>query len=658
VSTTERDSEELIGWAAVAAWRRRQDASSDAVSPADDEQHENGDALPDHARSIDPDGAATGTNGFRANHQADPNGSTNPANGQFAESQHTAVNALISFARPIEQSIHFPGVDEPGIPAPQVARPEQISEPERLERRADPQDMRRAGAAEIEMHPPIVARPEGGDPGVSARDAVRDPDLRGRHRRMGGLVPPRVAPQEVTRGALAPSYYIPRATLRRSHAPIALAVGSIAAALLLSRHVDYIWHHPGYRWVLGAWMTGTTMVIVQWLLSWLDRSPRLDEQPGLDRLYVAISMPVYNEDPRILDRTLWAAINQERRPQRIDVVDDGSVIDYTALRAHWEGEHNGCVIRWIRQANGGKKAAQARTFSDPGSADIIVTVDSDSALESSAIRRGLTQFADPRVQSVAGMELAYNFRHNWLTRTVYARTLFFQVVACGAQSAFGDVLVNRGPFAMYRADLLAETCDAYTQETFWGRRIKLGDDAALTLFARGRGRAVQQSDAFVFSMFPEKLSHHLRQWTRWMRGSTIRNCWRIRYLPVLSYAWWYTFVSAFLFLMAIAGPVCMAVTWPTSEGVVLWTTGALVPWAWLSGMRVLAVRRSDERGWSRLITWACYPTSILWMMFVLHWVRVWSILTFLRQGWQTRQHGAESLTVAEADNLTLTEGRL
>lgn len=651
MSTTERDSEELIGWAAVAAWHRRQEAYSEAVDPEDDQQYANGYDLPDHADAIDPDDPATPSNAFRANGQVARNGSTNPADGKFAESQQAAMNALIGVAGPTEQPIQPPVIDQRGIPAPQVARPGQAPDTETPQRPAEA----RAATAEFETLPATIAPPEGDDPGVPARDALRDPGLRGRHRRLGGLVPPRLAPQEVTRGALAASYYIPRAAIRRSHAPIAVAVGSVAAVLLLSRHVDYIWHHPGYRWVLGAWMTGTAMVLIQWLVSWLDRSPQLEDQPQLDRLQVAISLPVYNEDPRILDRTLWAAVNQERRPQRIDVVDDGSVIDYTALQAHWEGDHHGCVVRWIRQPNAGKKAAQARTFANPGSADIIVTVDSDSALEPSAIRRGLTQFADPAVQSVAGMELAYNFRHNWLTRTVYARTLFFQVVACGAQSAFGDVLVNRGPFALYRADLLAETCDAYTQETFWGHRIKLGDDAALTLFARGRGRAVQQSDAFVFSMFPEKLSHHLRQWTRWMRGSTTRNCWRIRYLPFFSYGWWYTLASAFLFLMAIAGPMCMAATWPASEGVVLWTTGALVPWAWLSGLRILAVRRSDETRSSRLITWACYPTSILWMLAVLHWVRVWSILTFLRQGWNTRRDGAESLEVTEAKSVADAE---
>ena len=97
----------------------------------------------------------------------------------------------------------------------------------------------------------------------------------------------------------------------------------------------------------------------------------------------------------------------------------------------------------------------------------------------------------------------------------------FQTIACATQSLFGDVLVSRGAFALYRAEMIREIVDSYTGETFLGHPVKLGDDAALTLFARGRGRAVQQSSAFALTMYPETLWHHLRQWCRWMRGSTI-----------------------------------------------------------------------------------------------------------------------------------------
>ncbi len=416
--------------------------------------------------------------------------------------------------------------------------------------------------------------------------------------------------------------------------------------LLFTRHLVYIWDHATYRWLLCAWMLGTLLVTVQWMLSWLDRPVAVTEEQerGLSRLKVAVTLPVYNESPEILDRTLWALVNQTHPPYRIDVVDDGSGEDYTQLRDHWEGRADGTWVRWIWQKNQGKKYAQARSFAEPMDADITVTVDSDSALAHNAIEYGIRPFIDPDVWSVAGMELAMNFRENWITRTVYARTLFFQVIACGAQTAFGDILVNRGPFALYRSRMLEEVVPAYLEETFLGKPIKLGDDAALTLFARCRGKAVQQSNAFAFSMFPENLSHHLRQWMRWMRGSAIRNCWRIKYLRLRTYSWWFTLLSIQLFLTAIATPVVIAMSWPSSRGVLLWMLGALVPWAYLSGLRIFSIHRSDETRFMRLVTWLTYPTSILWMLVILHWIRVYSLVTWYKQGWNTRQAGAEQLT--------------
>ena len=97
----------------------------------------------------------------------------------------------------------------------------------------------------------------------------------------------------------------------------------------------------------------------------------------------------------------------------------------------------------------------------------------------------------------------------------------------GAQSELGDVLVNRGPFALYWAQNIREIVYAYTHETFIGKLpIILGDDAALTLFSRDRGRTVQQVNAFCYAMHPETFRQHFKQWTRWMRGSIIRDCWR------------------------------------------------------------------------------------------------------------------------------------
>jgi hyaluronan synthase len=482
---------------------------------------------------------------------------------------------------------------------------------------------------------------------LSTRYGIRGSGLRYHYPDLGTGMPLSVAPQETCRGALADSYDIPRAEYRRSRIAFSVTVGTLLIALLFARHIVYIWDNSNYRWLLCVWMLGTILVSIQWILSWLDRPATVTEEQAkeLAHLKVAVTLPVWNESPAILDRTLWALVNQSHPPSRIDVIDDGSEEDYTVLHQHWAGSIGRTWIRWIRQENQGKKRAQARSFSDPLDAEITITVDSDSALAFDAIERGIRPFADPDVWSVAGVELALNFRENWLTRTVYARTLFFQVISCGAQSAFGDILVNRGPFALYRSELLKDIVPAYLDETFLGKRIKLGDDAALTLFARCRGKAVQQSDAFAFSMFPESMSHHLRQWTRWMRGSVIRNCWRIKYLKIHSYSWWFTLVSMQLFLMAISTPMAIIMAWPSSRGVLLWMLGAMVPWSYLSGLRIFSIRRTDETKFTRFVTWLTYPTSILWMLFVLHWIRVYSIITWYKQGWNTRVAGAETLTV-------------
>jgi hyaluronan synthase len=450
--------------------------------------------------------------------------------------------------------------------------------------------------------------------------------------------------------ALASGYEIPRAWYQRRLAPGAVAIAVAASGAGLYRHALFIESFSGYRLLMAIWAAAFAFTALQWVMSWRDK-PFVAGELGDHRLAwlkVVVNIPCYNEDPATLDRALYAAFTQSRLPDIIEVVDDGSTEDYTTLRAWWQAHHPaGCLFSWVRQDNGGKKHAQANTFTRWPDADIFVTLDSDTALEHRAIEEGLKPFADQRVQSVAGIELAHNSRVNWLTRTVSARSLFFQVVACGAQSAFGDILVNRGAFALYRADLIRDIVPAYIGETFLGMPVRLGDDAALTLFARGRGRAVQQPSAFAFTMYPEKLSHHLRQWIRWMRGSTIRNCWRLRYLPMWSFGWWFTFLGVWFFIASTAVTVLTAATWPVSAAFAESGGVAMLAWAYLMALRTLCVHRSDESLAFRLSTVFLYPAAMLWAAFVLRPLRFWGIATYRRQGWTTRQGVEISLGAAK-----------
>ena len=127
--------------------------------------------------------------------------------------------------------------------------------------------------------------------------------------------------------------------------------------------------------------------------------------------------------------------------------------------------------------------------------------------------------ADAGVQSVAGIEVAYNAHANLLTRLSSIRQVAWQMTQCCVCRCAGNVLVNRGTFAMYRAPVIRDNLDLYLNEKFLGKQVRYSDDSLLTLFALKPARAVQPLTAFRLPMYPENVGHALRQWVRWMRGS-------------------------------------------------------------------------------------------------------------------------------------------
>jgi hyaluronan synthase len=434
-------------------------------------------------------------------------------------------------------------------------------------------------------------------------------------------------------------YDIPEVTIIRPRTTLWVAGVSALLVVLLIRHVWFIvsWHH--YKILTLIWMMYFLLTAMQWVISWLEKpfTAGASQQVGLDRMRVTVSIPVFNEDPEVLDRVLYAAFHQTRLPSRVQVVDDGSAVDYSEVRDWWRWHSPpGVEFSWIRQENAGKKRAQARTFQGD-TADVFVTLDSDTVLEARAIDEGLKPFADRRVQSVAGLELAWNHDWNLLTRLNSARQLSWQLVTCSAQNvANGNVLINRGTYALYRGDLVRDVLPAYVGEVFWGRPIMLGDDTFLTTLALCRGRAVQQPSAVCLAMYPENLSHHLRQWTRWMRGTTLRTFWRLRYLRPSSWGWAYTLLSLWWYLASIAITAVLALAWPRSDNYTATMIAAGAMWAWAMGSRLLTVKRSDQTFLGRLGAVALTPAAAFWVLAVLRLVRIYGTITFLRQGWTTR----------------------
>ena len=448
------------------------------------------------------------------------------------------------------------------------------------------------------------------------------------------------APTEaVTPGALRDWYDIPTIRFDRKEAR-GLFLTSIVVAAWVSYHLG--WQSLA---LLACAAPGAAFRAISYVISWFDKpvTATAEGYERLDRLHVTVAIPVYNEDPSLLDRCIYAIMNQTRPPELVWVVDDGSRTDYSQVAGYWAGTwSNGTEIRWTRQSNQGKRRAHAYVFERVPETDIFVTVDSDTTLEHRALEEGLKPFQSRSVMSVAGIEMGFNAYKNFLTRMQCSFQLFSQAVIGATWSVAGDMYTNRGPFALYRGSLIRKYLAVYRDEFFLGRRVILGDDSLLALCASTEGRSVQQLTAYGLTMWPETYSHHLRQRLRWARGRAVRNFWRIKYRPVLSYCWWLTVCGIQAFLASTAFIVVLATTWPLSRPVLVHTVIALAVLSVPVGLRTLCFKRSDETLSDRVALVLIRPIAAIWSGIMLARVlRVWGTLTLMKQGWTTRQKGAE-----------------
>lgn len=402
----------------------------------------------------------------------------------------------------------------------------------------------------------------------------------------------------------------------------------------------------------AVWISLFLIFLLQTFMYHLERPRQLTTRMArqLDEMHVSVLVPVYNEDPGYLKLGLESFLRQTRRPDSVHIVDDGSTTgDYADVRAWWEvaAFRAGVRTTWQRVPNGGKRHAQAHAVRVSGEADIYITCDSDSCFAPQAVEQALLPFSRPRVQSVAGIVIATNNRANWLVRITDLWFVVCQLVDRSGQSAVGAVMVNSGPLAAYRAAVIRDNLDGYLNETFMGRAVNFSDDSMLTLYAQERGLTVQQPSAICFTAMPEKWSHFNRMYLRWMRGSTIRSIWRMRYLSPARPAFWLHTMRWIQMVLTQMVTVWMLLIEPLVYRNMPPTTMLIVPFliGWAQGLRYLSIIRSDERIRSRLVTWLAMPGAIVLAWTLLRWLRWYGIVTCAKTGWGTRQNGAEvSLT--------------
>jgi hyaluronan synthase len=440
------------------------------------------------------------------------------------------------------------------------------------------------------------------------------------------------------------------------------APGALLAALLVGLFTTWaLWHaaatvraFTGHGSPLALTFTATFLLMWWVPLSWFERPA--GERPrhgphsrrGSGKPVVTVQIPVYNEDPATLRACLRSLLAQTRLPDKVLLVDDGSSVDYTQVKAWWlhAAAQAGIFRTWQRTENRGKRHAQMHVLAHDD-ADIYVTLDCDSVLDPRAIEEGLKPFRDTRVTSVAGMVVVWNMRRNALT---YLTCLLYTPFTRGfrsAQSMLGRVMVNSGTLAFLRADIVRKYAGSYENEQFRGRPMQMNDDSMLTFYALLEGRAVHQPSSIAFTIVPEGFSHYARQQMRWMRGTFIRTLWWFRYLPVSDAAWWMPLFELVQIFMSVA--VALAVALGKPQGVSWWdlaSSTVLVGLGlnYLVSLRYFCVRRSDEPWWLALAVFLAAPLAGAWRFLILRPMVLFAMATCWRiQSWGTRAQVEVSL---------------
>jgi hyaluronan synthase len=270
--------------------------------------------------------------------------------------------------------------------------------------------------------------------------------------------------------------------------------------------------YPSAMWLL----MGMVLILFRTIV-WMFYRPFASATPE-EAPFLTVVIPAYNEGAMVLTaiRSVVEA-NYPRDRLEILVIDDGSKDDTWRYISEAAETYPKLVTALRHEKNRGKRAALALGF-ERARGEVLVTLDSDSAIERDTLLAIAGPFRDPRIGAVAGKVLVYN-RHGFIPRMLHVRFVLSFDLLRSVESAYGNVFCCPGALTGLRAAAVRRVLESWKNQRFLGGECTYGEDRAMTNFLLEAGYdTVYQRSAVVHTVVPHVYAKLCKMFIRWDRS--------------------------------------------------------------------------------------------------------------------------------------------
>jgi len=349
---------------------------------------------------------------------------------------------------------------------------------------------------------------------------------------------------------------------------------------------------------------------------------------------LTVIIPAFNEGAMV-SRSIESCANADYPKDRLEiiVIDDGSTDDTWSHVLAAASRYPDLVRTLQFPVNQGKREALAAGF-ERARGDVLVTVDSDSAIERGALLAIAGPLRDPRVGAVAGKVSVINRNDGILPRMLHVRFVLSFDFLRSAQSVYRTVYCCPGALSAFRAAIIQRILPNWRGQTFLGEPCTIGEDRALTNEVLGAGYdVVYQRSAVVHTIVPKTYRQLCRMYLRWDR-SYIREEFRLAKIvwrrPPISRV--LTVVDSLLTNLRIPvayAALVMAVAFSYRDP---WTMLRILESIGVAGLFYSLYFLRSERSWEFVYGLAyAYFSSV-----ALLWIFPYALLTVRNRSWLTR----------------------